>query len=62
MHGRAGPDFGVVVGRLDDGGKRFLANLPDDPTGLWDLQNRESLGRPGRVQRAENGRNIFTPV
>ena len=61
MHGKDGPDFAVVFGRSKDGGRRFVANLPDDPAGLWDLQNRDSLGRPGRVHRAENGRNIFTP-
>ena len=61
MHGKAGPEFAVVFGRLADGGRRFIANLPDDPAGLWDLQNRDSLGRPGRVQRGADGRNIFTP-
>lgn len=61
MHGKDGPDFAVVFGRLNDGGRRFIANLPDDPAGLWDLQNRDSLGRPGRVHRAVDGRNILTP-
>jgi acetyl-CoA C-acetyltransferase len=61
MHGKDGPDFGVVFGRLHEGDRRFIANLPDDPAALWDLQNRDSLGRPGRVQRAESGRNVFIP-
>ena len=61
MHGRGGPEFAVIFGRLVDGGQRFIANLPDDPAGLWDLQNRDSLGRPGQVHRAESGRNIFIP-
>jgi len=61
MHGRHGPDFAVVFGRLAATGQRFIANLPDDPAGLWDLQNRDSLGRPGQVRRAENGRHIFIP-
>ena len=61
MHGRDGPEFAVVFGRLNDGGQRFIANLPDDPAGLWNLQNRDSLGRPGQVHRAESGRNIFIP-
>jgi acetyl-CoA C-acetyltransferase len=60
MHGKAGPEFAVVFGRLNAGGQRFIANLPDDPAALWDLQNRDSLGRPGRVTQAE-GRNLFTP-
>ena len=61
MHGKDGPDFAVVFGRLAATGQRFIANLPDGPAGLWDLQNRESLGRPGQASRAENGRNLFVP-
>ena len=61
MHGKAGPEFAVVFGRLQATGQRFIANLPDDPAGLWDLQNRDGLGRPGQVQRAANGRNLFIP-
>jgi acetyl-CoA C-acetyltransferase len=61
MHGRDGPEFAVVFGRLTATGQRFIANLPDDPAGLWALQNRDSLGRPGRVQCEADGRNIFTP-
>jgi acetyl-CoA C-acetyltransferase len=60
MHGMAGPEFAVVFGRLNDTGQRFIANLPDDPAGLWDLQNRDSLGRLGQVMQVD-GRNIFTP-
>ena len=58
MHGRDGPQFAVIFGRLNDSGRRFVANLPDDPAGLWDLQNRDSLGRSGSVTQAD-GRNIF---
>jgi acetyl-CoA C-acetyltransferase len=60
MHSRDGPEFAVVFGRMNDTGQRFIANLPDDPAGLWDLQNRDSLGRPGQVAQVE-GRNIYTP-
>jgi acetyl-CoA C-acetyltransferase len=60
MHGKAGPEFAVVFGRLNATGQRFIANLSEDPAALWDLQNRDSLGRPGRVTQAE-GRNLFTP-
>jgi acetyl-CoA C-acetyltransferase len=61
MHGKDGSDFAVVFGRLAATGQRFIANLPDDPAGLWDLQNRDSLGRPGQLRRAEDGRNLFVP-
>ena len=65
MHGRkgatSGPEFAVVFGRLEAGGERFIANLPDDPAALWDLQSRESIGRPGRVMHTA-GRNLFVPA
>ena len=61
MHGKGGPEFAVIFGRLHATGQRFIANLPDDPAGLWELQNRDSLGRPGRVHRAADGRNLFIP-
>jgi acetyl-CoA C-acetyltransferase len=60
MHGKSGPEFAVVFGLLNATGQRFIANLRDDPAALWDLQNRDGLGRPGRVTQAE-GRNLFTP-
>ncbi len=58
MHGRDGPEFAVVFGRLNDSGRRFIANLPDDPSTLWDLQDREGLGRAGRVS-VVNDRNVL---
>lgn len=61
MHGRGGPEYGLVFGRLDVTGQRFLANLPADPAGLQAFQDRDNLGRKGRVAQADDGRNIFTP-
>lgn len=60
MHGRRGPEYGAVFGRLDATGERFLANPPADEAVLWDLQNREGLGRPGTVSQVD-GRNVFVP-
>jgi acetyl-CoA C-acetyltransferase len=60
MHGKAGPGYAIVFGRLDESGHRFVANTPSDPAVLRDLEDRESLGRPGRV-RATAERNVFTP-
>jgi acetyl-CoA C-acetyltransferase len=60
MHGKAGPEFAVVIGRLSETGARFLANTSTEPSVLVDLQGRESLGRSG-VVRSENGRNVFAP-
>jgi acetyl-CoA C-acetyltransferase len=59
-NGEPGPEFAVIFGRLVDTGERFIANLPDDAAALWDLQNRDSLSREGRVAQF-GGRNIFVP-
>jgi acetyl-CoA C-acetyltransferase len=58
MHGKNGPEYGVVIGRLASTGQRFIANPPSDPAMLMDLQERESLGRPGTVTHRD-GHNSF---
>ena len=60
MHGKAGPEYAIVFGRLDAGGERFIANAPADRGVLEDLQAKEGLGRPGLVHQRD-GRNIFVP-
>jgi acetyl-CoA C-acetyltransferase len=61
MHDKQGPQYAVVLGRLTETGQRFVANTPADPQTLASLQDRESLGRPGRV-RHEQDRNLFVPA
>ena len=58
MYGKRGPEIGIVVGREDTTGRRFLSNVPGDPAALMDLQERESLNRPGTVTR-KGDHNIF---
>jgi len=60
MHGRHGPNGGIVVGRETESGRRFVANPPDDPGTLLRLRDAESLGLAGQVRQTE-GRNIFQP-
>ncbi len=60
LHNKSGPEFSVLFGRLNETGARFIANTVADPNILADLQQRESLGRPGTV-RNEMGRNVFVP-
>ncbi len=60
MHGKNGPEFGVVIGRLRETGERFLANTTSEPAVLENLQQQESLGRSGFV-RSHEGRNLFVP-
>jgi acetyl-CoA C-acetyltransferase len=62
MHGKKGPEYGVVFGRLKATGQRFVANVPPDQATLRDLQERDSLGRPGTVVHGADGRNLFTPA
>jgi acetyl-CoA C-acetyltransferase len=60
MYGKNGPEVGVVIGRLTENGRRFVANPLPESGVLLDLQERESLGRLGVVSNAE-GRNTFVP-
>ncbi len=61
MHGRNGPEYGIIIGRETSSGRRFIANPPADPAVLMDLQEREGLGRPGTVT-SKDGHNVFVPA
>jgi acetyl-CoA C-acetyltransferase len=53
--------MGIVIGR-DTQGRRFVANTPEDPDVLRDLEAREGVGRTGTVGRHPDGiRNLFVP-
>lgn len=54
---RRGKRFGIVVGRLEDGG-RFLAHTQDDDATLDRLLREEMLGRVGSVT-SEGATNLF---
>jgi acetyl-CoA C-acetyltransferase len=60
LNGPAGPERGVILGRLLDGGSRFVANTPGDRPTLLKLQEIDALGLGGRVSPGE-GINIFAP-
>lgn len=51
---------GIVIGRLADSDRRFVANTPDDAATLQSMTEQEYLGRPGVVSSKE-GLNLFTP-
>ena len=60
-HDRDGrPVRGIIIGRLEDSDERFLANTPDDPSLLDELERIELIGTKGRV-RSEAGRSIYSP-
>ncbi len=59
MHGRDGPIFGVLYGRLNDG-RRFIANPPNDSDLLADMTNKDYLNIIGRVSSVD-GKNLFMP-
>jgi acetyl-CoA C-acetyltransferase len=53
------PRLGIVIGRLEADGRRFLANTPQgDAATLAALVSEEGLGRRG-VARTEGDRNVF---
>jgi hypothetical protein len=58
---RTGPKLGHVVGRLIDGGQRFIANHGNELT-LSTLANTkvEPIGMKGSVSNGSDGRNLFT--
>jgi acetyl-CoA C-acetyltransferase len=61
LYGRDGaPERGIVLGRLDDDGARFVANTPDDRDALEHFVAVENVGRPGKVHH-RNGINCFEP-
>jgi acetyl-CoA C-acetyltransferase len=60
MHDREGPSFAILFGRLEDG-RRFIANTPDDPGLLADLEKSDALGLHGHVNTNSDGIAIFTP-
>ncbi|MDX5365434.1 MAG: acetyl-CoA acetyltransferase, partial [Alphaproteobacteria bacterium] len=62
VHGRGGPEFAILFGRLAENDARFVAHTPSDPATLQDMLTRDQLGRPGTVKAAaDGGVNLFTP-
>jgi len=62
VHARDGaPEQGIIVGRLEETGDRFLANTPNDPRLLESLEACELIGTRGRV-RSSDGTNEFLPA
>lgn len=61
MHGRdGGPEMGVVIGRLDATGERFVANTPPGDLATFEtLENEGGVGRAGQVETNDDGRNVF---
>ncbi len=54
------PAAGIVIGRLVDDGRRFVAATPTAPAALDALLDGEAVGRRGRVATAASG-VLFTP-
>ncbi|MBW2289544.1 MAG: acetyl-CoA acetyltransferase [Deltaproteobacteria bacterium] len=61
LYGRDGaPERGIVIGRLDDDGTRFIANTPNDREDLEQFVAVENVGRSGKVQ-VRDDMNRFEP-
>ena len=61
-HDRHGPKTGIILGRLGDGGGRFVAHTSSDSSLLQRLVDEDQLGRHGTVAPQKDGRNLFTFV
>jgi acetyl-CoA C-acetyltransferase len=62
VYGRSGePEQGIVLGRLDGDGRRFIANLPTQVGVLQQFAGDEGVGRKGTVAPGDDGRHVFTP-
>ena len=60
LHGKNGPEAGVLFGKLASTGERFVAQTPADAQTLQRLEAVEALGLPGTVSQVD-GRNVFVP-
>jgi acetyl-CoA C-acetyltransferase len=61
VYGRDGaPERGIVIGRLDDDGTRFIANTPNDRECLEQFAAVENVGRSGKVH-VRHRSNCFEP-
>lgn len=61
VHRKNRAETGIIVGRLREDGRRFVANTPVAQSIFDDLENTDSIGRPGQVMHVD-GRNIFRPA
>jgi acetyl-CoA C-acetyltransferase len=62
IYGRDGqPELGIVLGRLHEGERRFIANLAGGPEDLAAFAQGDALGREGRVESGDE-RNLFHPA
>lgn len=59
LHGRAGVERALLIGRLEDG-TRFVAETPDDAETLARMTRQEMLGATGQVG-AVGDKNVFVP-
>lgn len=68
VHGREGAQFGMVLGRMNDTGHRFVAHVRADQALLETMKTQEMLGVSGTVKPAQPGAdgklgtNTFTPA
>ena len=59
LHGRAGVERALLIGRLVDG-TRFIAETPNDEATLQQMMGSEMIGVKGSVSHI-GGKNVFSP-
>jgi acetyl-CoA C-acetyltransferase len=60
LHGKSGPESGVLFGRLASTGERFVAVTPGDAQTLQRLEAVDAVGLQGTVSQV-GGKNVFVP-
>ena len=55
------PPTGILLGRMSDSGKRFVANMAPEGAHTDRLMQQDPFGMRGTLSGGENGTNIFTP-
>ncbi len=60
IHGRQGPKHGLIIGRLVETDRRFVAQVKN-PSERDRLMCRDACGLPGQVHPDADGFNIWTP-
>ena len=58
---RGGPRRGIVIGRQDSDGRRFVANTSGDEAMLARIIAEDQMGQPGSVSSTQHG-NVFVPA
>ena len=55
------PPQGILMGRMEATGNRFVAHMTSEGAHVQRLMQEDGIGLQGTLAPHEDGRNIFTP-